>query len=74
MISFVVEKKQENGRYAPDGLPVTDPAFVYRALSSALYGQFKGRCVRFEHKLTDAGMRFVFTYFGWRKVFIVPEL
>ena len=75
MISFVVEKRQDNGRYKPDGIPVTDPAYVYKALSHALYGQFQGRCVRFDHKVQDDGhIRFVFTYFGWRKVFIVPEM
>ena len=75
MTSFVVEMKQDNGRYKADGLPVTDPAYVYKALSSALYGQFKGRCVRFDHKqYDDFHTKFVFTYFGWRKVFIVPDM
>ena len=75
MISFVIEKKQDNGRYKADGLPVSDPAIIYKALSTALFRQYKGRCVRFEHKkLNNDHMRFVFTYFGWRKVFIVPDV
>ena len=74
MTSLVIEKKQENGRYKADGLPVTDPVQVYRSLSYRLLKKVNRSFGRFEYKEFDnEHLRLVFTYYDWRIVYIVPQ-
>ena len=78
MTSIVVEKKQENGRYKPDGKAVYDNAYVYKLLCTALYRHSLNRhCNRIQVKrIDDNTLQFTVTYYGnqFRSVFTVDNI
>ena len=79
MISVYLEEKQENGRYKPaKGVPVINPAIVYKSLATALYRHSLNRhCNRIQvKKLEDDNLRFTITHSGgrYRSVYIVENI
>ena len=78
MVSVRMEQKQENGRYRPvPGLPITDPATVYKYLAQNLYRHSLNRhCNRIKAtKIDDSTMQFVVTFNdGNRFVYTVDNI
>ena len=64
-VSVYLEEKQKNGRYKPmAGVPVTDPATVYKSLAVSLYRHSLNRhCNRIQaRRIDDTTMQFIVTY------------
>ena len=72
------QTKQNNGRYADNGKPVTDPAYVYRALATALYRHsISTHSNRIQSKrIDDNTMQFIVTHYGnqFRTIFTVDNI